>query len=234
MQTVVLHEPHLNRSNIHRVAETLPQSQFLPMGNGAPWSDPWSLYVRIVHSCPSTHRQEPLQLASSHTSHENPMKPGIKTLITSFVAMWAMSYFLFKTLGDWQTANNIGGSYGAVSALLSGLALAMAIYSMVLQQKQAHEFEKNTLNAEKRTIEVLTQQSQAIALLDASLKQQVHAGRVAALTFLVERQELRIETLREWGSKSFGDEKHYQKGIDAANRKIEGYERDIRRILDAS
>ena len=108
----------------------------------------------------------------------------------------------------------------------------MAIYSMVQQQKQAHEFEKNTLSAEKRTLEVLTQQSRTLSLLDASLKQQVHAGRVAALTFLIERLELRIETLQEWGRKSHGDENYYQKGIDAANRKIEKYEREIDKMGD--
>jgi hypothetical protein len=159
------------------------------------------------------------------------MKFEVKSLVITFIALWLISFYVFRSMGDWQTANNIGGSFGAVSALFSGVALAMAIYSMVLQQKQSREFEQSTLHAEKRTIDVLTQQSRAIALIESSLVQQVHAGRVAALTFMVERQEQRIESLRDWGRNSFKDEKHYQGGIDAARRKIDELESEIRKIV---
>lgn len=149
------------------------------------------------------------------------MKIEIKTLLLSFVALWIASFFVFRTMNDWQTANNIGGSFGAVSALFSGAALAMAIYSMVLQQKQAREFERNTVAAEQRTMQVLEQQSRALGLIETSLKQQVHAGKVTALAIMLERYEKRIDTLRNWGYQSYNDEKHYQGGIDAAQRRVD-------------
>lgn len=144
-------------------------------------------------------------------------------LLLGFFAVWVASFFAFRSLGDWSVAGNIGDSFGAVSALFSGVALALALYSVVLQQRQSAEFEQRTLQAEQRTVAVLEQQSRAIDLIEQSLRQQVHAGRVAALTFMIERQEQRIDRLRDWGRKQFDNENHYKRGIDAANRKISDY-----------
>lgn len=159
------------------------------------------------------------------------MKLGIKHLVLSFLGLWVISFFTFKTLVDWQTANNIGGSFGAVSALFSGLALAMAIYSMLLQQKQTSAFEESTRNSEQRMVDVLQQQSRSIGLIEKSLQQQIHAGKVAALTFMIDRQEQRIQDLKDWGRASYNDEKHYQRGIDAANTFIKQYESEIKKLV---
>ena len=65
------------------------------------------------------------------------MKLNLKSLITLFVVLWVVSAIMVLFFAkDLQEANNFGGSFGAVSALFSGLALALAIYSMLLQQKQ--------------------------------------------------------------------------------------------------
>lgn len=148
-------------------------------------------------------------------------------LLLVFFGLWVASFFAFRALGDWSVAGNIGDSFGAVSALFSGVALALALYSVVLQQKQSAEFEQRTLQSEQRTVAVLEQQSRAIALIEQSLQQQVHAGRVAALTFMIERQEQRIDSLRDWGRTQYNDEKHYKGGIDAASRRISEYEKQI-------
>jgi hypothetical protein len=151
-------------------------------------------------------------------------------LLLAFLGFWIASFFFFWSFGDWATAGNIGDSFGAVSALFSGAALAMAIYSMVLQQKQSSEFEKHTLKAEQRTIDVLEQQSRAIGLIEQSLQQQVHAGRVAALTFMIERQEKRVESYRDWGQKSHNNENHYKNGIEAAEKQIRAFEEQVKKL----
>jgi hypothetical protein len=165
-------------------------------------------------------------------------------LLVLFLALWAASFWFFYAMGDWSKAGNIGDSFGAISALFSGAALAMAIYAMVLQQQQAADFESRTLQAQHQIIEVMQQQSKAIGLIEKSLEQQAnnahlleqslqrqaHAGRVAALTFMIERQEQRIDNLRDWGRKSYQDEKHYQRGIDAAQRRIDEYEVEIGKL----
>lgn len=155
------------------------------------------------------------------------MKPALLRLLFGFFALWVASFFVFRSVGDWSVAGNIGDSFGAVSALFSGVALALALYSMVLQQRQATEFQDRTVQAEQRTVAVIEQQSRAIALIEQSLQQQVHAGRVAALTFMIERQEQRIETLRDWGRTHYNNEDHYKRGIEAAERRVRDFEQQI-------
>ncbi len=146
----------------------------------------------------------------------------LRTLIITFVTLWLLSAILVPVFtGNLQDANNFGGSFGGVSALFSGLALALAIYSMVLQQRQGEEFEK-------RTLVVLQQQAAAIKLIESSLVQQANAARVTALTTLIEREEQRIETLREWGSVA-GDENKYSNGIKAAMKRVADYQEQLRK-----
>lgn len=152
-----------------------------------------------------------------------------KFLVGAFVC-WAASYYYFNGLGNWELAGNIGDSFGAVSAFFSGVALFLAIYSMALQQEQSAEFEQRTLKSEQRMVEVMQQQSRAIALIEQSLAQQINAGRVSALTFMVERQEERIERLRDWGRNQYQNENHYGRGIEAASRRIADYEAEIARL----
>jgi hypothetical protein len=158
------------------------------------------------------------------------MKKGVLFFLAAFVIMWITSFFVFKGMGDWSTAGNIGDSFGAVGALFSGVALTLAVYSAALQQEQNSQFQKDTQQAEQRMLDVLEQQSRAIALIEKSLQQQVHAGRVAALTFMIERQDQRIENLRDWGRKAYQDENHYKRGIDVANGRILEYEEQIKLV----
>jgi hypothetical protein len=58
---------------------------------------------------------------------------------------------------DFAKAANFGDSFGAINALFSGVALALTIYSMILQQRQNAEFEQKTLAA-------MTQQAETIQL----------------------------------------------------------------------
>jgi hypothetical protein len=146
----------------------------------------------------------------------------LKTLIISFVVLWLATAFLVLFVApSLQDANNFGGSFGGISALFSGLALAMAIYSMVLQQKQSEVFEGRTLKA-------LEHQASAIKLIEASLAQQANAARVAALAALIDRDERRVETLRDWGAQA-GDDKKYINGINAAENRIRAYQEQLRR-----
>jgi len=139
------------------------------------------------------------------------------------LSLWSVSAVVAFSIGDWSLAGNIGDSFGAVSALFSGLALALAIYSMILQQQQNAEFQKATLHT-------LNQQAQAIELIKSNLLQQADAARVAAITTMIERLELRIENLKDWGRNIYNDEKYYRHGIDAAAKRIKEYERRIATI----
>jgi len=116
-------------------------------------------------------------------------------------------------------AGNFGDSFGGVSALFSGLALALAINSMLLQQKQAAEFENVTLVA-------LNHQAAAIKLIEASLTEQASTAKVAALSALIDREEQRAETLRQWGALA-GDETKYNNGIKASQRKVDEYQKKL-------
>ncbi|MBB3179476.1 hypothetical protein [Variovorax sp. Sphag1AA] len=145
----------------------------------------------------------------------------LRSLVTFFILLWlasavAVPYFA----GDLSKAGDFGSSFGGVSALFSGFALALAIYSMVLQQKQSAEFERVTLGA-------LEQQASAIKLIEESLAQQASTARTTALTALIDHEEQRVETLRQWGSMA-GDENKYSNGIKAAQNRMSQYHAQLR------
>ena len=96
----------------------------------------------------------------------------------------------------------------------------MAIYSMVLQQKQGEEFEKRTLGA-------LEQQAAAIKLIEQTLIQQANAAKVSALSTLIDQEQRRIADLKEWGE-SVGKKNKYQNGIQAAQKRVEEYREQLR------
>lgn len=145
----------------------------------------------------------------------------LRSFVTLFVVLWlasavAVPYFA----GGLDRAGNFGDSFGGVSALFSGLALAMAVWSMLLQQKQSAEFERVTLST-------LAQQAAAIQLIESSLKQQANTARVAAIATLIDREEQRIDNLRQWGAVA-GDENKYINGIRAAQRRVDDYQQQLR------
>ena len=94
---------------------------------------------------------------------------------------------------------------------------------MILQQRQNAEFEQKTLAA-------MTQQAETIQLIKTSLVQQANVARVTALTYLIEREEQRIETLKEWGMQWYNDENYYSKGFIAAKTRIDGYQAQIEEV----
>jgi hypothetical protein len=147
----------------------------------------------------------------------------LKSLLITCLALWALSAGLTLWHGDVAKAANFGDSFGAINALFSGIALALAVYSMILQQRQNAEFEQKTLAA-------MTQQAETIQLIKTSLVQQANVARVTALTYLIEREEQRIETLKEWGMQSYKDENYYSKGIKAAKSRIDGYQSQIEEV----
>ena len=149
------------------------------------------------------------------------MKPRI--FVAVFILMWVLSAGLTLWHGDFAKAANFGDSFGAVNALFSGIALALAVYSMILQQRQNAEFEQKTLAA-------MTQQAETIRLIKSSLVQQANVARVTALTYLIEREEQRIETLKEWGVQSYKDENYYSQGIKAAKTRIDDYQAQITEV----
>lgn len=145
----------------------------------------------------------------------------LKPLITLFIVLWLLSAIAVPFFaGSLSNAGSFGDSFGGVSALFSGLALALAIYSMVLQQRQSAEFEKVTLGS-------LAQQAAAIKLIEASLQAQASAAKVAALSTLIDREEQRVEMLRQWGAQA-GDENKYANGIKAAQKKVDQYQDQLR------
>ncbi len=148
---------------------------------------------------------------------------NLKRLVFVFVLLWLLSACLTLWIGDMSWASAFGDSFGAVNALFSGVALALAVYSMILQQRQSAEFEKNT-------IATLEQQARTIGLIEKNLVQQANVARVTALSFLIQRDEDRIESLKEWGRKAYEDENYYSKGIKAAQLRIDEYQRKIRDI----
>ena len=147
----------------------------------------------------------------------------LKPFVTSFVVLWIFSAITTIWYGDIAKAGNFGDSFGAINALFSGIALALAIYSMILQQQQNAEFEKKTLVA-------MTLQAETLQLIKVSLVQQANVARVSALTHLVEREEQRIETLKEWGLQSHKDVNYYSKGIKVAQARIDEYQIQIKKI----
>jgi len=147
----------------------------------------------------------------------------LRPFVISFILLWALSASVTIWFGDIAKAGNFGDSFGAINALFSGIALALAIYSMILQQRQNAEFEQKTLAA-------MTQHSETIQLIKTSLVQQANVARVTALTYLIEREEQRIETLKEWGVQSHKDENYYAKGIKAAQARVDGYQHEIKKV----
>jgi hypothetical protein len=66
-----------------------------------------------------------------------------------------------------------------------------------------------------------------------TLKASIHAGFrgfSGTTTYLIEREEQRIETLKEWGAQSYNDENHYSKGIKAAKTRIDDYQAQIKDV----
>lgn len=151
----------------------------------------------------------------------------LKRLIILFIVLWILSAGLTILYGDMPWASAFGDSFGAINALFSGIALALAIYSMILQQRQSAEFERSTLAT-------MEQQARTIALVEKNLVQQANVARVTALSFLIQRDEDRIETLKTWGQQAYKDENYYSKGIKAAQARIEEYQSKIRDIGTAS
>lgn len=147
----------------------------------------------------------------------------LKPFVISFVLLWALSAVVTLWYGDFAKAGTFGDSFGAINALFSGVALALAVYSMILQQRQSAEFEHKTLAA-------MAQQAETIELIKTSLVQQANVARVTALTYLIEREEQRIETLKEWGEQSHKDENYYSKGIKAAQARVDDYQEQIRKV----
>ena len=145
----------------------------------------------------------------------------LKKLVILFVAAWFFwAITIPGLLGDLDRAASFGDSFGGISALFSGLALALAVYSMVLQQRQSAEFERVTLAT-------LEQQAAAIKLIEESLKAQASAAKVGALSTLIDQEVQRIDSLRQWGEAA-GDENKYANGIKAAQRRIEDYQAKLK------
>lgn len=146
----------------------------------------------------------------------------LRSLIVLFLLLWlGWAFMVPRVFDNLEIAGGYGDSFGGISALFSGLALALAIYSMVLQQRQSAEFERATLGA-------LAQQSKAIKLIEDGLLAQANQARVTAVLYLIESEGKRIDQLREWGEKK-GDENRYQGGIDAAQRRIDEYREQLKR-----
>ena len=147
------------------------------------------------------------------------MRLGV--LIVLSICLWGASgYIAFYGFESLEQASNFGESFGAVSALFSSFALALAIYSMVLQQKQNKQFEEYTLAA-------LTQQAKQIEILHQSIEDQLKTAKVMAIKTLIDRDEQRVEMFKQWGEQQ-GDRKKYQNGIAAAEKRIEEYNQELR------
>ncbi|MCD9007559.1 hypothetical protein LDO31_15210 [Luteimonas sp. XNQY3] len=149
----------------------------------------------------------------------------LNRLITLFIVVWlAWAVTVPGLFGNLDRAASFGDSFGGISALFSGLALALAVYSMVLQQRQSSEFERVTLAT-------LEQQAAAIKLIEESLKAQASAAKVGAISALIDQETQRAESLRQWGEAA-GDENKYANGIRAAQRRVEGYQEKLRQHAD--
>ena len=148
----------------------------------------------------------------------------LRSLVLTFISLWlcsavAVPYFA----GSLDRANNFGGSFGAVSALFSGFALALAIWSMLQQQRQSSEFERATLAT-------LSRQAEAIKLIERTLVAQANTAQVTALATLIDQEERQVQNLREWG-RMFNDERRYANGIKAAQQRIKDYQAKLRHYV---
>lgn len=147
----------------------------------------------------------------------------ILIIICAILLLWATSaYMALHHFENLEQASNFGESFGAVSALFSSfaLALALALYSMVLQQKQNRQFEKYSLAA-------LDQQSKQIGVLQSNIEEQLQTSKVSAIAILISQEERTIENLEKWG-KDLGNKKKYDNGINSARQRIEKYREDLR------
>lgn len=141
-------------------------------------------------------------------------------LISIALFLWITSgYISLYIFDDLEQASNFGESFGAISSLFSSFALALAVYSMVLQQKQNKQFEEYTLTA-------LDQQAKQIQILHKSIEDQLKNAKVSAISTLIDREEQKIENLKLWG-KQQGDINKYENGISAASKRVEKYNRDL-------
>lgn len=147
----------------------------------------------------------------------------LKILILFFLLLWIASVFYAVWIADsLEKAASLGDSFGGISALFSGFALAMTVYSMIQQQKQSTNFEHVTLTS-------LQNQAEALKALEAALLSQSKVAQITAAAAMIDRLDLRISNLKSWGEAK-GDENHYRKGIDAAKVKIKDYEHKISEI----
>jgi signal transduction histidine kinase len=144
----------------------------------------------------------------------------LPSIVISFLILWLLSVVATLWYGDLSTAGNFGDSFGAVNALFSGVALALAIYSMILQQRQNREFEQKTMTG-------MARQAETIELIRLGLVQQANVARVNALAFLIEREEQRVVTLRQWGQQTHSNENHYAMGIQAAKNRAKDYQAEL-------
>lgn len=141
---------------------------------------------------------------------------SLRTLILTFVLLWLVSALAtWNYFGAPSGPGTFGDMFGAVNALFSGVALAMAIYSLILQQRQTISFERSTL--------------ETLDLLKRDLQRQSEAARVMALIALIDSDRNRIEQLEAWGEQQ-GDRHKYRGGIDAAEKRIQDYRKQIEEI----
>jgi len=68
--------------------------------------------------------------------------------------------------------------------------------------------------------------------LEKSLVEQASAARVAALAAWIDREEQRVDTLRQWGIWA-GDGNKYGNGIRAAEGRIKEYQQRLREQADS-
>jgi hypothetical protein len=149
----------------------------------------------------------------------------IKKVIIFFVLIWLLSILWVRFFfDDWSSAANFGDSFGAINSLFSGFALILAVYSMLLQQKQNTEFQEQT----RITTE---QQNGILDVMRDNLIQQANAARVAALDHLIDTERQRIADLKNWGLHSeHKNENYYSKGIKAAERRADEYQEKIKEL----
>ncbi len=139
------------------------------------------------------------------------------------IGLWLLSgYLAFNYFDSLEQASNFGESFGAISALFSSFALALAIYSMVLQQKQNNQFEQYTLTA-------LDQQAKQIEVLHKSIEEQLKTAKVSAISTLIAQEEQKIESLKVWGEQ-LGDINRYQNGINASSKRVEKYNQYLQKF----
>lgn len=64
-------------------------------------------------------------------------------------------------------------------------------------------------------------------MMNRSIDEQLKTAKVMAISTLIDREEQKIENLKQWGEQK-GDINKYKQGISAASRRIEEYNRDLR------